>query len=63
MPVAQSVVQPRGLTDAPWRKKYGFPHRGLAGGSVWRYAPANHVPLAFSDFDDGTVNLLKVAVN
>lgn len=38
-------------------------YRSLAGYCVPPYAPANYVPLVFSDFDDGTVKLLKVAVN
>ncbi len=37
-------------------------YRSLAGFSVPPYAPANFVPLAFSDYDEGTVKLLKVPV-
>ncbi|TKJ38149.1 MAG: hypothetical protein CEE38_05165 [Planctomycetes bacterium B3_Pla] len=35
-------------------------YRSLAGFSVPPYSPDNFVPLAWSDFDDGTVKLLKV---
>ncbi len=38
-------------------------YRSLSGYSVPPYAPAGYVPLVFSDFDDGTVKLLKVPVN
>jgi hypothetical protein len=37
-------------------------YRSLAGFSVPPYAPANFIPLAFSDYDEGTVKLLKVPV-
>jgi len=35
-------------------------YRSLAGFSVPAYAPENYVPLAWSDYDKGTVMLLKV---
>ncbi|MHC4180181.1 MAG: sialidase family protein, partial [Planctomycetota bacterium] len=38
-------------------------YRSLAGYCVPPYAPANYVPLVFSDFDEGTVKLLKVPMN
>ena len=37
-------------------------YRSIAGFSVPPYAPENFVPLAFSDYDEGTVKLLKVPV-
>jgi hypothetical protein len=37
-------------------------YRSLAGFSVPPYAPENFIPLAWSDYDDGTVKLLKVPV-
>ncbi|MHC4403379.1 MAG: hypothetical protein ACYTG0_27285 [Planctomycetota bacterium] len=37
-------------------------YRSLAGFSVPPYAPANYVPLAWSDFDEGNVKLLKVPI-
>jgi hypothetical protein len=37
-------------------------YRSLAGFSVPPYAPANFVPLTFSDYDEGTVKLLKVPI-
>jgi hypothetical protein len=37
-------------------------YRSMAGFSVPPYAPANFVPLAWSDHDEGTVKLLKVPV-
>lgn len=38
-------------------------YRSLAGYCAPPYAPANYIPLVFSDFDDGTVKLLKIPVN
>ena len=38
-------------------------YRSLAGYSVPPYAPANFVPLVWSDFDEGTVKLLIVPMN
>jgi hypothetical protein len=38
-------------------------YRSLAGFSVPPYAPENFVPLAFSEYDQGTVKLLKVPVH
>ena len=35
-------------------------YRALAGFSVPTYAPESFIPLAWSDYDDGTVKLLKV---
>jgi len=37
-------------------------YRSLAGFSVPTYAPENFIPLAWSDYDDGIVKLLKVPV-
>jgi hypothetical protein len=37
-------------------------YRSLAGFSVPPYAPENFIPLAYSDYDEGTVTLLKVPV-
>jgi len=37
-------------------------YRSLAGFSVPPYAPENFIPLAWSDYDEGTVKLLKVPV-
>jgi len=37
-------------------------YRSLAGFSVPAYAPENFIPLAWSDYDDGLVKLLKVPV-
>ncbi len=37
-------------------------YRSLAGFSVPPYAPENFIPLVWSDYDDGTVKLLKVPV-
>ena len=38
-------------------------YRSLAGFSVPPYAPENFVPLAWSDYDEGMINLLKVPVS
>jgi len=38
-------------------------YRSLAGFCVPPYAPPNYVPLVWSDFDEGTIKLLKVPVN
>jgi len=38
-------------------------YRSLAGYYVPPYAPANFVPLVWSDFDEGTVKLLKVPID
>jgi hypothetical protein len=37
-------------------------YRSLAGFSVPPYAPENFIPLVWSDYDEGTVKLLKVPV-
>ncbi len=37
-------------------------YRSLAGFSEPPYAPENYIPLVWSDYDDGTVKLLKVPV-
>jgi len=37
-------------------------YRSLAGFSVPPYAPENFIPLAWSDYDEGTVKLLRVPV-
>jgi hypothetical protein len=37
-------------------------YRSLAGFSVPTYAPENFSPLVWSDYDEGTVKLLKVPV-
>ena len=37
-------------------------YRSLAGFSVPAYSPENYIPLVWSDFDEGTVKLLKVPV-
>ncbi|MHC4691347.1 MAG: sialidase family protein [Planctomycetota bacterium] len=37
-------------------------YRSIAGFSVPPYAPENFVPLAFSDYNEGTVKLLKVPI-
>jgi hypothetical protein len=37
-------------------------YRSMAGFSVPAYAPANFVPLAWSDHDEGAVKFLKVPV-
>jgi hypothetical protein len=38
-------------------------YRSLAGFSVPPYAPTNFIPLAWSDYDEGTVKLLKIPVS
>jgi hypothetical protein len=56
---------PNGRWDGPQDLTGEFnihEYRSLAGYCVPPYAPANYVPLAWSDFDDGTVKLLKVPI-
>jgi hypothetical protein len=38
-------------------------YRSLAGYYVPPYAPANFVPLVWSDYDEGTVKLLEVPID
>ena len=49
---------PRDLTDEIEIHEY----RSLPGFSVPPYAPANYVPLVWSDFNEGTIKLVKVPV-
>ena len=61
-----------GSKAAEWSDgTYGYPetseitiheYRSLAGFSVPTYSPENYIPLVWSDFDEGTVKLLKVPV-
>jgi len=37
-------------------------YRSLAGFSVPPYAPMNFIPLAWSDYDEGTIKFLRIPV-